>query len=93
MAPLRFGAGIKGKVLEQFGRRHPVRLLAGRGRGLFLSSSLIAADIGKMVALLLRLHDDPQANADAAAAGFRLLAARHTGAIVERTLGWALAAS
>ncbi len=90
-APLRFGAGVKGKVLDSLSAGIPCVCSPIAAEGLFLPPSLVAADQKDMVAALLRLHADPRANAAAAAAGLALLAARHTDAMVERTLAWALA--
>ena len=90
-APLRFGAGVKGKVLDSLAGGVPCVCSPVAAEGLELPHPLQAADIPAMAAALLRLHADAADNAAAAAAGAAMLAARHTDAVVDRALSWALA--
>jgi len=90
-APLRFGAGVKGKVLDSLAAGVPSVCSPVAAEGLHLPALLRADDIQAMAAALLRLHADAAANDEAAAAGLAVLAARHTDAVVDRTLSWALA--
>ena len=90
-APLRFGAGIKGKVLDSLAAGVPCVCSPIAAEGLDLPQSLHVADIPAMAAAVLRLHADEAANAAAAGAGLAMLAARHTEAVVDRAMSWALA--
>jgi len=90
-APLRFGAGVKGKVLDSFAGGIPCVCSPVAAEGLFVPPSLLADGVAATAAALLRLHADAAANAAEAAAGLALLATRHTPAVVERALAWALA--
>ena len=91
VAPLRFGAGVKGKVLDSLAAGIPCVCSPVAAEGLALPPATIAPDIPAMVAALLRLHADAAANAAAASAGFALLADGHTPARVDQALAWALA--
>jgi glycosyltransferase involved in cell wall biosynthesis len=78
VAPLRFGAGIKGKVLDSFAAGLPCVMSDIAAEGLPLAGPLIehvARDAEDFAQLILRLHDDEAANA---AAGLR---ARATAAL------------
>jgi glycosyltransferase involved in cell wall biosynthesis len=90
-APLRFGAGVKGKVLDSLAAGVPCVCSPMAWEGLGLPQALRAADPEAMAAALLRLHEDEGYNRDAAASGFALLAAWHGEAVVDRALSWALA--
>ena len=90
-APLRFGAGVKGKVLESLSAGIPCVCSPIAAEGLLLPRMLVAEDAAAMVVALLRLHTDPRENAAAAAEGFAMLAARHTQDAVGRALALALA--
>lgn len=90
-APLRFGAGIKGKVLDSLAAGVPCVCSPVAAEGLELPPGLLAGAIPEMATMLLHLHADEAANAAAASAGQAMLAARHTDAVVDRALSWALA--
>lgn len=68
-APLRFGAGIKGKVLDSLAHGVPCVCTPIAAEGLSLPSELIAGDAATMAARLWHLHEDAAANAAAAGAG------------------------
>lgn len=90
-APLRFGAGIKGKVLDSLAHGVPCLASPIAAEGLTLPGELVAADAVAMAAGLLRLHADPAANAAAAASGLDWLRRTHDAAHVRQALA-ALAA-
>jgi hypothetical protein len=76
VAPLRFGAGIKGKVLDSFAAGVPCAMSEIAAEGLDLPPvlrSLTAADAATLAAIMLRLHDDEIANEEAARAGLALI--------------------
>jgi glycosyltransferase involved in cell wall biosynthesis len=76
VAPLRFGAGIKGKVLESFAAGVPCVLTPIAGEGLALTPPLrhiVGEDPDEIACLISRLHEDPDLNARAAAAGVDLI--------------------
>jgi hypothetical protein len=91
VAPLRFGAGVKGKVLDSFGAGIPCVCSPIAAEGLAVPESLVARDAPAMVSTLLRLHNDAAANARAAAEGLATLAEGHTPSRVQHALAWALA--
>jgi len=68
-APLRFGAGIKGKVLDSLAAGIPCVCSPVAAEGLALPAELIAGDDAAMAAALLHLHSSEAANAAAAAGG------------------------
>ncbi len=60
IAPLRFGAGIKGKVLEMMGRGYPCIMTPVAAEGLSLPSDLAALvtnDTASLAQLVIDLHD------------------------------------
>jgi glycosyltransferase involved in cell wall biosynthesis len=71
VAPLRFGAGIKGKALESFAAATPCVLSEVAAEGLPLCAALaglVARDADEFAARMLRLHEDEAANVEAGAA-------------------------
>lgn len=78
VAPLRFGAGIKGKVLDSLAAGVPCAMTPIAAEGLPLPADLAAACIGDgaaaLAAVILRLHGDTAARDAAAAAGRAMLA-------------------
>jgi glycosyltransferase involved in cell wall biosynthesis len=77
-APLRFGAGIKGKVLESFAAGIPCAMTAIAAEGIALPSilrALVAESAEDMARIILTLHRDEAANLKAAKAGLALIAA------------------
>jgi glycosyltransferase involved in cell wall biosynthesis len=81
VAPLRYGAGVKGKVLESLARGVPCVMSRVAAEGLALPDALAhlvgdtAADIA---ALILNLHDDEVAHASAREAGLDFIARHHS---------------
>jgi O-antigen biosynthesis protein len=65
VAPLRFGAGIKGKVLDSFAAGLPCVMTPVAAEGLALTGALahlVADNPAGLADLILRLHADPAAN-------------------------------
>lgn len=85
-APLRFGAGIKGKVLDSLAAGVPCVCSPIAAEGLDLPPELVAPDVPGMAARLRLLHEDEAANAAAARAGQALVARGNSEAAVDRAL-------
>jgi hypothetical protein len=77
-APLRFGAGVKGKVLDSLAAGVPCVCSPVAAEGIGLPPALVAADPMHMADSLWRLHEDAAANAAAAKAGFAMLSDQHS---------------
>jgi autotransporter passenger strand-loop-strand repeat protein len=89
VAPLRYGAGIKGKVLDSFAAGLPCVMSEIAAEGLPLSPALhacVAADAAGLAELICRLHADDAAHEAAAMAGQSLVAAHFTAQIVTSSL-------
>jgi glycosyltransferase involved in cell wall biosynthesis len=94
VAPLRFGAGIKGKVLESFAADVPCVMTSVAAEGLPLTPGVrqLVADKPEQIAeLICLLHADAEANSEAAQAGRGMLANNFTADQVRRDLSAALA--
>jgi len=94
VAPLRFGAGIKGKVLESFAADVPCVMTSVAVEGLPLTPGVrrLVADKPEQIAdLICLLHANADANAEAAQAGLGMLAKNFTADHVRRDLSAALA--
>ena len=79
VAPLRFGAGLKGKVLDSLAAGLPCAMTPVAAEGLPLDTPLsdaVATDPAQLAELILRLHADGKFNAACARAG-RVLVAEH----------------
>lgn len=75
VAPLRFGAGIKGKVIESMAQQRPCVMSPIAAEGLSLDktlSNLVGPD-DHQVAMILKLLSDPKFNFLASKAGFKLI--------------------
>jgi glycosyltransferase involved in cell wall biosynthesis len=80
VAPLRYGAGIKGKVLESFASGVPCVMSPIAAEGMGLPESLLALvgeDASALAALICRLHRDADAHRKAARAGRELIHENH----------------
>jgi len=78
VAPLRFGAGIKGKVLESFAAGIPCAMSAVAAEGIPLPpilQPLVAENAVEMARIILTMQRDEAANAAAARAGLVLVEA------------------
>ena len=89
VAPLLFGAGVKGKVLASLAAGVPCVCTPVAAEGLPLPPVLAAQGDGAPRGLadaILRLHGDPVLNAAAAAAGLAMVREGHTAAAVDAAL-------
>jgi GT2 family glycosyltransferase len=71
-APLRYGAGLKGKVLASFAAGVPCAMTAMAAEGMALPKPLtrcIGDTAAALAAVIVSLHEDPARNRAAAAAG------------------------
>jgi hypothetical protein len=76
VAPLRYGAGVKGKVLDSLAAGVPCVMTPCAAEGVALPPALqrlVGHDAGELAALILRLHENRNANAAAAKAGLSLI--------------------
>jgi glycosyltransferase involved in cell wall biosynthesis len=79
IAPLRFGAGVKGKVLESFAAAVPCVMTEVAAEGMPLVAplpDLVGRDAADIAALILRFHDDADVNV-ACGSQARALVAQH----------------
>ena len=89
IAPLRYGAGVKGKVLESFAAGVPCVMSEIAAEGLALPpllQDLIGRDADALAKLVCRLHGTLIANAAAAAAGREFVGEHFTAAAVTSAL-------
>jgi hypothetical protein len=76
VAPLRFGAGIKGKVVDSLAAGIPCVMTPLAAEGLDLPAafaSSIAMNADEIAAAILRLHDDAAANTACLEAGLHYI--------------------
>ena len=93
VAPLRFGAGLKGKVLDSFAAGLPCAMTPVAAEGMSLPPALrasIGRDAAEMAAVIVRLHDDLAENRRAAAAARRLVARDYSQAAITASMRGAL---
>jgi glycosyltransferase involved in cell wall biosynthesis len=93
VAPLRFGAGIKGKVLDSFAAALPCVMTPIAAEGLPLTATLqglVGPDAAALAERIVHLHADPAANQAIGDAAARLVAAEFCLARVSETLREAL---
>jgi glycosyltransferase involved in cell wall biosynthesis len=93
VAPLRFGAGIKGKVLESFAAGVPCVMSPIAAEGLPLAApltGLVADGADAIAATILRVHDDEALHRAVAAAGLDMIARENSEARVSESLAGAL---
>ena len=79
VAPLRYGAGVKGKVLASFAAGIPCVMTPVAAEGLALPPTLqqyVGADAAGVAALVVQLHGDEAASRAAAETGVGLVAYR-----------------
>jgi glycosyltransferase involved in cell wall biosynthesis len=98
VAPLRFGAGIKGKVVDSLAAGLPCVMTPVGAEGLDLPAALggcIAATGEEIATTILRLHNDAAANKECRGAGLRYVedsfSEARLDAALARALGTALA--
>ena len=88
-APLRFGAGVKSKVLESFAAGLPCVMtpVAAEGIELWPSlQSLVATSAEDMAGRIVQLHENVAANRTAAAEGVSLIRSLHNDEVVSAAL-------
>ena len=93
VAPLRFGAGLKGKVLDSFAAAVPAVMTSVAAEGFALQDAareLVADDAEDIAALVVRAHEDAAFNRAAAAAGRRMVDAAFSADAVKMALQRAL---
>ena len=91
IAPVRFGAGVKGKVVESLAAGVPCIMTEVAAEGLALDPplrALVGQDAKHLAALILRHHDRQQPGVRAA--GLQLVTSRFAAAAVDHALGLAL---
>ncbi len=78
VAPLNFGAGLKGKVLESWAAGIPCACTPVAAEGIALPPVLqetVGASAAQLAAVIARLHDDEAFNRECSAAGLAYVAA------------------
>jgi glycosyltransferase involved in cell wall biosynthesis len=93
VAPLRFGAGVKGKVLDSFAAGVPCVMTPVAAEGLGLPPALqamVGTDAAALAALICGYHDDAARHGAAAQAGLALMRDAHSAAAVMAALSDAL---
>jgi glycosyltransferase involved in cell wall biosynthesis len=93
VAPLRYGAGIKGKVLESLASGVPCVMTPVAAEGIGLPESLndlVCADAAALTATILRLHDNPAWCQQIGAAGREFIAERFNTARIDKAMTAAL---
>jgi glycosyltransferase involved in cell wall biosynthesis len=89
VVPLRYGAGIKGKVLESFAHGLPCVMSEVAAEGLELPDDLtwlVARSPAEFAEKLARVHGDEGFNRALAEAGLAYIEARHSASAVEEAL-------
>jgi glycosyltransferase involved in cell wall biosynthesis len=93
IAPLRFGAGIKGKVLDSFAHGLPCVMSEVAAEGLELPDELawlIARSPSEFAEKISQIHEDRALNDRLAQAGLQYIAQRNNAAVVQRALDIAI---
>jgi glycosyltransferase involved in cell wall biosynthesis len=94
IAPMRSGAGIKGKVIEAFAAGLPCVMTPVAAEGLPLPNALnelVAGDAEGLAALICRLHDDADYSARLGQAGIGMVCRHFSDAHVRNALATAIA--
>ncbi len=89
VAPLRYGAGVKGKVLESLAAGVPCVMTPVAAEGLSLPeelAALVGEDAGALAALILGLYGNARAHGRAAKAGLAFMQAGWSDAAVGQAL-------
>ena len=89
IVPLRYGAGIKGKVLESFAHGLPCVMSQVAAEGLELPEDLtwlIAGSPEEFADKVRQLHSDADLNERLAQAGLQYIAERNNSEVVKRAL-------
>ena len=94
VAPLRYGAGVKGKVLDSLAAAVPCVMSPIAAEGLALPTALqalVGQDVQQVARLIVRLHENEQAHRAAVEGGLMLVDGLHREAQVDAALEAALA--
>jgi O-antigen biosynthesis protein len=94
VVPLRYGAGIKGKVLESFAHGLPCVMSEVASEGLELPDDLawlVARTPAEFAEKLVRVHEDEAFNQRLSEAGLAYIEQRHGAGVVKQALAAALA--
>ncbi|HTW72729.1 MAG TPA: Hint domain-containing protein, partial [Acetobacteraceae bacterium] len=89
VAPLRYGAGVKGKVLDSLAAGVPCVMTPVAAEGLQLPTglrALVGKEAAQLAGLIRRLYRDDQAYRDAVRDGLRLIRENHAEAVVTAAL-------
>ena len=93
VAPLRYGAGVKGKVLDSLAEGVPCVMTPVAAEGIALSPTLaplVAADAAGIAALICALHADAAQRRAYADAGLAMIGQHHSTAAVEHAMARAI---
>jgi hypothetical protein len=93
VAPLRYGAGVKGKVLASFAAGVPCAMSAIAAEGIELPSALsacVGASPVDLAGLIVRLHTDAAARREAGRAGLALVKTSFSASCVVKSLKTAI---
>ena len=93
VAPLRYGAGVKGKVLEAFAAGVPCVMTPCAAEGVLLEgglSGLVAEDATGFARLIVDLHRDGEAVVRAAEVGMRMIDSHYSAASVDFSIAAAI---
>jgi glycosyltransferase involved in cell wall biosynthesis len=93
VAPLRYGAGVNGKVLESFAAGIPCVMSGVAAEGLALPPLLqrwVASEPAALAALICKLHDDTVANRTTARAGLSMIRRNHADATIDAAMQGAI---
>jgi len=94
VAPLRYGAGVKGKVLEAFAAGVPCVMTPTAAEGVLLTPNLrglVAEDAAGLARLIVLLHSQPDRVAAAAKAGQAMMSTAYSNDAVDHAIQAALA--
>jgi glycosyltransferase involved in cell wall biosynthesis len=89
VVPLRYGAGVKGKVLDSLAAGIPCVMSPIAAEGLALPASLralVGKDAAELAALVLRLHDDSAARRKASRAGLNFIRRNYNERVIASSL-------
>ena len=93
VAPLRYGAGVKGKVLESFAAAVPCVMSPIAAEGLVLPATLqalVGQDVRQIAQLIVRLHENEQVHRAVVESGLKLVDGCHREVQVDAVLEAAL---
>jgi glycosyltransferase involved in cell wall biosynthesis len=95
VAPLRFGAGVKGKVLDSFAAGVPCVMTPVAAEGITLTGvlqGLVAEDAAGLAELICDLYDRPERRRSQEEAGVAMVRRYYTEAVVQQAMARAIGA-